>query len=410
MTDLRDVLRRAAPAPTAALDVDALMRRASPRRRYRRLAAWIAGLAVLVGVGVPLQNALSPAGESDRLRTGPTLPPGPLTPLPGPSTATAFGRCHLPPEQPNETIDRSGRFRLTESTEFPLGISERALAVWDHYLAYAADAGEVHLCDLNSGDVRLLADGRNTVAMAGDGRRLVVTDSTGASWQVSILDIATGKASELARGSNHRSREATPPRPTLSGDWVVWTQEPADGPSEPELVVHNLSTGRQRVTRHTDLGRVSVVNETLYFDAAASGGGRTVFTGPVDGRSPAQPLTGSEGARGVHAAAGLLAWTVDDGRGSGQVWAMRLAEARPVAVGTGSIIGTGDTWVAWVEPSGISLHDGTANGAPVRVVDSTNAVAGRGAANGTLLAWITRAEGVRTTSAFTAHLGLVELS
>ena len=64
MTDIRTLLHDAAPSPTGPLDMAAVRARAR-RSPGRRLAAWIVGAGALIGVGVPVGNAVLVTGGHD---------------------------------------------------------------------------------------------------------------------------------------------------------------------------------------------------------------------------------------------------------------------------------------------------------------------------------------------------------
>ena len=66
MTDLRTLLHDAAPRPTAALDVDAVLVTAAGRRRpWRRIGMWFGGVAVAAGLTGGAVGVLSPASSTD---------------------------------------------------------------------------------------------------------------------------------------------------------------------------------------------------------------------------------------------------------------------------------------------------------------------------------------------------------
>ena len=57
MADLRTLLHDSAPEPSAPLDMAAVRRRAQ-RTGMRRLAAWLAGLGAIVGIGFPVGGSI----------------------------------------------------------------------------------------------------------------------------------------------------------------------------------------------------------------------------------------------------------------------------------------------------------------------------------------------------------------
>lgn len=71
MTDLRELLRDAAPEPARAVDVDALVALAARRRRWRRPALWLTGFAVVLGLGGGSAIVVAPAGRPSRVETAP---------------------------------------------------------------------------------------------------------------------------------------------------------------------------------------------------------------------------------------------------------------------------------------------------------------------------------------------------
>lgn len=75
MTDVRDLLRQAAPMPSQSLDVDALLKQARRVPVRRRLAPWLFGLLAVVGAGIPLRGTLVPAGNGEAAPTTTTTLP-----------------------------------------------------------------------------------------------------------------------------------------------------------------------------------------------------------------------------------------------------------------------------------------------------------------------------------------------
>jgi hypothetical protein len=86
---LRDA---AAAAPTGAVDVDAVLRRARRRRLPRRLATGGAGVLAIAGIGVAGVNALGGVGQVTTLSSGPAEEaPADRAPEPGEAAGGAAG-------------------------------------------------------------------------------------------------------------------------------------------------------------------------------------------------------------------------------------------------------------------------------------------------------------------------------
>jgi hypothetical protein len=102
MIDLHDLLSRAAPVPTHALDFEAVLARANRHRwsaRWRRLVIWLtAGAAVVGGLAVPVSNLLAPAQRGGTHLTT-VHPPGRVdlnaarTPSPASAAGPGIGRA-----------------------------------------------------------------------------------------------------------------------------------------------------------------------------------------------------------------------------------------------------------------------------------------------------------------------------
>lgn len=76
MTDLRTLLHDAAPRPSRAVDVDALVREAVARRRpWRRAVLGLGAIIAAGGLGLGATGVLSPASHPTQIETTPTRVP-----------------------------------------------------------------------------------------------------------------------------------------------------------------------------------------------------------------------------------------------------------------------------------------------------------------------------------------------
>lgn len=370
MTDIRQLLHRAAPAPQAPLDVEALGARVTRRRRW---LPWLAGLVAVLGVGVPTGRALVPAGdEGERVEavqnTTTTVPSTSVSDsVDMPSGCTRGAASRVVAEGPVTVVDLAA-FTVPEFTS--------ALAVWDGKVAYGGTSG-LSLCDLSSGELRVVArpvlDDGEIVAVDGEGTTAVFTESIGASdpdlipgdggrtWRIAIVDIESGRTRELYRHDEPEPAYLELPSPELSGRWVVWRQTRRQ---EWRVAVHDLQTGRTRIIDDADISGAGIVGDTVYYDAAPDGT-RTVFAVPADGTKPPTPVPSTKGATSVVVGPSGIAWSVSDDRS--ELWVMDARGGTPVRVGAvpddDQVIGDG--FVAWADDTAATLA--TLDGRTTRV-------------------------------------------
>lgn len=111
MTDLRTLLHDSAPAPRGPLDMRDVRRRAE-RAGARRVLAWLSGIGVAIGLGVPVGGALlSPADNAAVVEVGVSEPstttsaPNPTVPVAAPLGATTSSTVRL---ASRSGVDRPG--------------------------------------------------------------------------------------------------------------------------------------------------------------------------------------------------------------------------------------------------------------------------------------------------------------
>lgn len=362
MTDIRQLLHRAAPVPQALLDVEALGVQMGRRRRW---LPWLTGLVAVIGVGVPTGRALVPTGdEGHRVETVQT-------------TTTTVATTALPdaPEMPSgctrgaaSRIVAHGTVTVVDLAAFTVPDFTSALAVWDGKVAYGGTSG-LTLCDLSSGEARVVAkpvlDGGEIVAVDGEATTAVFTESIGASdpdlvpgdagrtWRIAAVDINTGRTRELYRHDEPEPAYLELPMPQLSGRWVVWSQTRRQ---EWRVAVHDLETGRTRMIDDADISGAGIAGDTVYFDAVHETV-RAVFAAPADGTRAPEAVPGTKDATWVVVGPSVVAWTVPVGDGPSALWVMDVGAGTPVRVGTvpddDQVIGDG--FVAWADDTAATL-------------------------------------------------------
>lgn len=213
MVDIRTLLQRAAPKPSAPLDTDALFARAARRPRRRRFFVWLAGLVAVVGVGVPLRGALVPSDESDADRV--------------------------------RTVRSAQGWQVVPIADLTVeGDVVQSLALWEDHVAYVVDRTRVVVTDVRTGESRtvatpVLTEGYFT-AVTGNDDWVVFTESIGATedgfvpgdagrfWRVAAVDLRTGREREIMR---RRQPVPYPALPAPEVDGRGWSGSRSPRPS-----------------------------------------------------------------------------------------------------------------------------------------------------------------------------------
>ena len=231
------------------------------------------------------------------------------------------------------------------------------LWLWGSRLAYAPQAKSAVVCDLTSGDVRVLGrqrSGLGTIGSVRGSRDTVVwvdfdgvADEavSGSAWTMYAHDLVTGGTYTIAAGAP-KDGYFTLPSPEIEWPYVVWTDLPSTGDLAtlgPELVAYDLRDGSRRVlsSSATFPDEAAVTNGLVYFSAKTTNT-RDLYVAPADGSAPPRALTHETDnvVTDVAARAGWVMWSLhpkqsDQPVGALPLRGLRAGSTTAVPIGTG---------------------------------------------------------------------------
>lgn len=199
----------------------------------------------------------------------------------------------------------------------------RDLWLWGSRVAYVSEERAVVVCDLGTGDARVVG----TVDRAekyvhtarGSGDTVVwaefeaTADPAGLSpWEIRAHDLHNGRTWLVASG---RPRDDHPafPAPVIEGSTITWVEVPPDRSrrENPDIVAYDVHARTRRVLA---AGYYPLISDGQAYFTASTEKGADLYVVPVDGSSPARRLTHEGTVRGMDARNGWVVWTRSEDR------------------------------------------------------------------------------------------------
>jgi hypothetical protein len=192
--------------------------------------------------------------------------------------------------------------------------------LWGSRVAYVSEERAVVVCDLRTGEARVVGRVDRAKEFVGGvrahGDTVVWTEyentmhpEGAAPWVMRVHDLRRGRTSSIATGSP-RGRYFTTPEPEIEGSTVVWLDLPANGPADdgPDLVAYELRTGTRRTLSSGTYPYSPHITQGQVYFSAKTEESRDLFVVPADGSSPPRRLTHEGGVDELDARNGWVTW------------------------------------------------------------------------------------------------------